>query len=266
MVSYIDASQEAVRAAGKALVEKLGKVAVRQKSPADLVTDADLAAQEIIATTLRRAFPTHEVLGEEDGLREASRVSQAEYCWVVDPLDGTTNYAHNVPHFSVSVALLHRGEPLVGSILDPLRDELFSAVRGEGAWLNGSAIHTSNVVSMSEALAAIGLPPMVREDSPDLAAFLRAVPRFQAIRRTGSTALNLAYVAMGRFDATWSFSARVWDMAAGVLLVQESGGAARSPNGGSLDVGSGHFLVSATERLGRDIELLLSVPPLEGGR
>jgi myo-inositol-1(or 4)-monophosphatase len=262
MVSYLDVCRRAARNAGTVLVEKMGKVTVRHKSPADLVTDADLAAEQIITTMLRREFPDHSILSEEGQPGEAALA--AEYCWVVDPLDGTTNYAHGAPHFSVSVALVERGEPLVACVFDPLRDELFWAVRGQGAWLGDHAIRSSSVVSMSEALGAIGLPPQVQGDSPDLVALLRAVPRFQALRRTGSTALNLAYVAAGRFDAAWGFATRTWDVAAGVLLVREAGGMVCSPNGGDSDLCSGRFLVAATQTLGHEIASLLSDPPIEG--
>jgi myo-inositol-1(or 4)-monophosphatase len=180
----------------------------------------------------------------------------------VDPLDGTTNFAHGVPHFSVSVALLQRGRLRVGSVFDPLRDELFSAVEGQGARLNGKPIHTSSVAAAVDGLAAIGFPPGVDEHSADLKAFLRAIPRFQAMRRTGSAALNLAYVAMGRYDATWSYSTRIWDMAAGVLLVREAGGIVDSPTGGELELPSGQFLASANERLHQEITRLLNTPPL----
>ncbi len=263
MVSYIDLCQRAIRAGGAALVERLGNANVWQKSPADLVTDADFAAQEIIVRTLRRALPTHEVLGEEDAVGEPSAPFDAEFCWVVDPLDGTTNFAHAVPHFSVSIALFHRGEIVVGSVFDPIRNELFSAVKGEGAQLNGHSIRASSVASTADALAAVGFPPRVAEGSRDLKAFLRTVPRFQAMRRTGSAALNLAYVAMGRFDAAWAYSTRIWDIAAGVLLVSESGGVVRSPGGGEIELRSGQFLASATEKLSQEITLLLNTPPLD---
>ncbi|MBN1591093.1 MAG: inositol monophosphatase [Pirellulales bacterium] len=269
MLRYIEICEKAVRAGGTTLIERLGSAHVWQKSPADLVTDADLASQEIVTRILRQAFPAHEVLGEEDVGDEAGETSgklEAEFCWVLDPLDGTTNFAHGVPHFSVSLALLHRGEPLVGSVFDPLRDELFSAVAGRGASLNGKHIRTSNVATASEAVAAIGFPPGVNENSPDLKAFLRAIPRFQALRRTGSAALNLAYVAMGRYDASWSYSTRIWDMAAGVLLVRESDGTVCSPKGEDLDLRSGQFLVSATGKLNQEIQLLLNTPSLDAER
>jgi len=261
MVSYHEIGEAAVRLGGVALMERFGNVTVRLKSPADLVTDADLASQKVIADFLHDALPGHEVLGEEDSPDQSHNPLDAEYCWVVDPLDGTTNFAHQVPHFSVSLALVERGELRVGSVFDPMRNELFSAARNEGARLNGTPIRTSRVERIEDALAGIGFPPQVDERSPDFQAFVRAVSRFQALRRTGSAALNLAYVAAGRFDASWSYSTRIWDMAAGTLLVREAGGVVGSPSGGPMALRSGRFLASANERLGREITQLLSTVP-----
>lgn len=258
MVSYLEVCQKAARAGGAVLNERLGKVRVRLKSPADLVTDADLASQEIVTATLREAFADHQILGEEDLGGPAVDPINAEFCWVIDPLDGTTNFAHEVPHFCVSIALLHRGRLEAGCIFDPLRDELFSAARGEGAQLNGNPIQTSRVTTIEGALGAIGLPTVVDPQSPDLEAMLRAIPRFQALRRTGSMALNLAYVAMGRFDAVWCYSARIWDIAAGILLIQESGGTVTSPWASELELSSGQFLAAANQRLSKQIVELLA--------
>jgi len=265
MVSYIEICEKAARLGGAVLVERLGNVRVRLKSPADLVTDADLAAQRIIAATVREALPDHQIVGEEDVAGSSPASLRAEYCWVVDPLDGTTNFAHRVPHFCVSLALLRRGEVQLGCVFDPLRDELFSAIAGHGAWLNGDPIRTSGVAETADALAAIGLPPVVDDRSLDLKAFLRAIPRFQALRRTGSTALNLAYVAAGRFDATWAYAAHIWDIAAGVLLVREAGGEVCSPRGSELELPSGQFLAAANQRLSQEIVSLLGTPPLAEG-
>ena len=261
MVSYIELCQDAVRAAGTMLITKLGNVDVRQKAPADLVTDADIAAERIIVELIRDAFPSHRAVGEEETAGTARLASPDEYYWVTDPLDGTTNYAHGVPHFCVSLALIHGRDLLVGGIYDPLRDELFSAVRGEGACLNGQPIRSSRVGRVSDALAGIGFPPSVKEDSPDLRAFLKAVPCFQGLRRTGSAALNMAYVASGRFDAAWSYSTRVWDMAAGSILVREAGGEVSAPDGSVLNPWSGRFLVAATASLHQEtMRLLTGVP------
>jgi myo-inositol-1(or 4)-monophosphatase len=223
---YITTCERAARAAGAVLLDKLGRVEARQKAPADLVTEADTASQDLIFRMLREKFPDH-------GL---------------------------VPHFCVSVALEHDGELLVGVVYNPVADECFSATAGGGALLNGKRIHASSISTIGSALAAIGFPPGVNRDCPDLKAFLSTLPHCQAIRRTGSAALNLCYVAAGRFDATWSFSTRIWDMAAGVLLVREAGGVATSPSGGSLDLPSGQFLACANPQLHAELMLYVTRP------
>jgi myo-inositol-1(or 4)-monophosphatase len=242
------------------LLDKLGRVEARQKAPADLVTEADTASQDLIFRMLREKFPDHGLLGEEDCQPDGVSAGSAPYRWIVDPLDGTTNYVHGVPHFCVSVALEHDGELLVGVVYNPVADECFSATAGGGALLNGKRIHASSISTIGSALAAIGFPPGVNRDCPDLKAFLSTLPHCQAIRRTGSAALNLCYVAAGRFDATWSFSTRIWDMAAGVLLVREAGGVATSPSGGSLDLPSGQFLACANPQLHAELMLYVTRP------
>ena len=167
--------------------------------------------------------------------------ARAEYRWIVDPLDGTTNFVHGVPHYCVSLALERNGELLVGAVYDPLLEECFTAAAGQGAWLNGRPIHTSQVSLLSEALAAVGFPPKVTRDSPDLLLFLEMVCRCQAIRRTGSSALNLCYLAAGRFDLYWSYSTNIWDVAAGVLILREAGGHDNIPRGRGLLPGGGPF-------------------------
>jgi myo-inositol-1(or 4)-monophosphatase len=251
VTDYVAVSRQAAEAAASVLVDKLGKVAARKKGPRDLVTEADLEAQRAVEDVVRAAFPEHAVVGEEgptSGESEHGRAGQP-YRWIVDPLDGTTNFVHGVPHFAVSVALEHDGTLLAGTVLDPIAGECFTAGHGIGARLNDRPLQTSGVEHMGEALCAVGFAADVREDSPDLAAFLRVLPQCQAIRRTGSAALNVAYVAAGRFDAAWAFSTKLWDIAAGVLLVREAGGVATSPDGGALSLDSGVFLVSAGPEL-----------------
>jgi myo-inositol-1(or 4)-monophosphatase len=247
MVDYVTTCEKAVRAGGAVILDWIGRVDVRKKGPADLVTQADLASQATIRRTVLDAFPDHCMLGEEREDRDAPEYTaqRTEYRWIADPLDGTTNYVHGVPHYSVSLALERNGELLVGAVYDPLREECFTATAGQGAWLNGGPIRTSQVVQLSEALAAVGFPPQVRPDSPDLHVFLQALTRCQAIRRTGSTALNLCYLAAGRFDVYWSFSANVWDVAAGVLMVCEAGGEITSPDGGPFTLEDCRFLAAA---------------------
>ncbi len=250
MLEYAEVCERAARAGGAVLLAKMGRVEAREKGPADLVTEADFASQEAVRQVVQEAYPEHEVLGEE-GSREhrAGAGNASAYRWVVDPLDGTTNYVHGVPHFCVSVALQRGEELLVGTVFDPVSGECFSAAAGQGAWLDGRPIRTSGTTTCGESLAAIGFPPGATLEAPDVRAFLAALPHCQSLRRTGSAALNLAYVAVGRFDASWSFSTRIWDIAAGILLIREAGGVASSPSGGVLEAIGGRFLVASTASL-----------------
>jgi len=226
MPDYAKTCEKAVRAGGAVVLDWIDRFEVKEKGPADLVTEADFASQEAIRKIIFEAFPDHGLLGEEDESLEAA--DRAEYRWIVDPLDGTTNYVHKVPHYSVSLALERDGQVLTAAVFDPTRDECFTAVAGEGAFLNGHPIRTSQVRQLSGALAAVGFPPGAGRDSPDLAVFLEAVDKCQAIRRTGSAALNLCYLAAGRFDVFWSFSTKIWDVAAGILILREAGGTVTS--------------------------------------
>lgn len=227
---YLKICEAAARTGGAAVQSWVGKFEVRQKGPADLVTQADLASQEAIRRVVLGAYPNHSLLGEEDD-RGQAEVSRTEYRWIADPLDGTTNFVHGVPHYCVSLALERRGEPLVGAIYNPVSEECFTAATGQGAWLNGKPIRTSQVTDLSEALAVMGLPPQVKPDSSDFLVFLKAVFSCQSIRRSGSAALNLSYLAAGRYDVFWSYGTKIWDVAAGVLLVREAGGALCSAQG-----------------------------------
>jgi myo-inositol-1(or 4)-monophosphatase len=261
MPEFLPVCEKAARAAAAVLMENFGKVTPREKGPADLVTEADLAAQRACRRTILESFPNHVVIGEEDD--EASgrgRSARSDYRWVVDPLDGTTNYVHRVPHFCVSLALEHRGELLVGTVFNPVSGECFTAAAGEGAYLNGQRIHTSGVTCLSQALAGTGFPAVVRDDSQDLILFLRAIKLCQSVRRTGSAGLNLAYLAAGRFDVAWCYSTKVWDVAAGVLLIREAGGIVSGPTGGPFVLEEARLLAAATEPLHRELaELATSV-------
>lgn len=245
---YMRVCEAAVRAGGQVVQDWAGRFDVRKKGPADLVTQADLASQEIVRKTVLASFPSHCVLGEETEPNQGP-AARAEYRWIVDPLDGTTNYVHGVPHYCVSLALERNGRLLVGAVFDPRLGECFTAIDGRGAWLNGQPIRVSRVSSLSEGLAAVGFAPNVQPDAPDLRMFLAMVARCQAIRRTGSSALNLCYLAAGRHDLYWSYSTRIWDVAAGVLLVREAGGCVTSPSGGEFSLEEAHFLAAATPEL-----------------
>lgn len=257
MQEYLRICEEAVRAGGSVIQDWVGRFEIRKKGPADLVTQADLASQQEIQRILLGAFPEHCLLGEE---ADDSQIPSArtEYRWIVDPLDGTTNYVHQVPHYCVSLALERNGDLLVGAVFDPVSDECYTASCGGGAFLNGKRIHSSQVSELSEALAVVGFPPNVTLSSPDLLVFLEAVQRCQAIRRTGSAALNLCYLAAGRFDVFWSFATKIWDVAAGVLIVREAGGVVTSPEGGDFVLEEARFLAAATRPLHADMLELVS--------
>ncbi len=240
----------AARAGAEQLMAWRGRFSTREKSAFDLVTDADLASQEAIQAAISKEFPDHGFLGEES---PAAEQLAKPYCWVVDPLDGTTNYVHDFPFFAVSVAVVQAGKVVAGAIFDPLRDELFLAGAGLGATLNGKPFTTSGAEVLGKSLLAVSFPPNLNTDMPDLKAFLRAAPKCLAVRRTGSAAMNLAYVACGRLDGHWAFNIHPWDSAAGVLLVSEAGGIATSCQGKNYDVTSGDYLVAATPQLHQDL-------------
>jgi myo-inositol-1(or 4)-monophosphatase len=222
---------EAARAGGQLLREWRGKFAVSRKGPRDFVTEADYAAQREIRRVVTSAFPTHGFVGEEadsgSGQPPSGTPGHAGHGlrWIVDPLDGTSNYVHDFPAYCVSVALAEGDELLVGCIYDPLRDECFSARKGGGAWLDDRPIHVPDLVDPAEALAAVSFPPHVTADSQAVADFLSVLPHVHTVRRTGSTALNLAYVACGRLHAFWVRRIACWDVAAGLLIAREAGAA-----------------------------------------
>jgi myo-inositol-1(or 4)-monophosphatase len=246
--------QRAARLAGQVLLDRAGRVQVREKGPADLVTEADLASQEVIRKTLLGAFPGHGFLAEEN-LAIAS--SDDDFRWIVDPLDGTTNYVHGIPQYSVSIALEQSGKLLVGTVYDPVADECFSALAGGGAWLGEKRLHASRQQALSHAVVAMSFPPAARRDAPEVQEFLAILDHAQAMRRMGSSALNLSYLAAGRFDAYWSSSTRIWDIAAGVLLVQEAGGLVTDRHGGPFALDPPHFIAAATPQLHAEISKLL---------
>jgi myo-inositol-1(or 4)-monophosphatase len=263
---YLRVCEAAVRAGGRVVQDWAGRFDVRKKGPADLVTQADFASQEIVRKTVLGAFPEHSLLGEETEPNQPA-AGRAEYRWIVDPLDGTTNYVHGVPHYCVSLALERNGRLLVGAVYDPILDECFTAIEGGGARLNGQAIHASEVSTLSEALAAVGFPPNSQAAGLDVRVFLEMLPRCQAIRRSGSSALNLCYLAAGRFDLYWSYSTRIWDVAAGVLIVREAGGQVTSPSGGEFSLEEAHFLAAATPSLHAQLlDIAVQLPPAAGHR
>ena len=257
---YLTACEQAARAGGEVLLSWVGRFEAWEKGPSDLVSEADLASQEAIRGMLMVEFPKHAFLSEEghDVLDPA-----AEYCWVVDPLDGTTNYVHTLPHYAVSVALLEQGKPIVGTVFDPVHDECFTCAAGGGAFLNGQSIRTSDVTELSGALVAGSFAARVEAGSREIEQFIAAVLGCQAVRRTGSAALNMCYLAAGRVDAFWARSTHVWDVAAGALLVEEAGGVVTGLDGQPLDLRKPYPVATANPTLHRHFqELLANAPPL----
>lgn len=224
-------------------------VSTEYKGDVDIVTEADRASEQLIREKLKAAFPTHGVYGEE-GTRDQM---ESEYRWYVDPLDGTTNFAHGFPAFCVVLGLEHRpaglaadadGEMVAGVVYDPLRNEMFSAERGKGAFLNGRAIHVSKTKTLQESLTATGFPSRKRHASPNVHFYQEITLRSHGVRRAGSAALDLAYVACGRLDGFWEFNLNPWDTSAGVLLVTEAGGTVTHFDGGKFTLDSREVLAT----------------------
>jgi myo-inositol-1(or 4)-monophosphatase len=208
------------REAGALLLSYFGKVAIEYKGEVDLVTEADRRAEALIVERIRSRWPDHEITGEEGTRTDTG----GAFRWYVDPLDGTTNFAHGYPVFCVSLALEHRGRRIAGVVYDPTRDEMFAAEKGSGASLNGRPIRVSRTAALAESLVATGFPSSKRHQDPNIHFYHRITLRTHGVRRAGSAAMDLAYTACGRFDAYWEFNLNPWDTAAGVLLVQEAGG------------------------------------------
>jgi myo-inositol-1(or 4)-monophosphatase len=218
---------------------------IEYKGEADLVTAADRAAEKLIRERIAEKWPDHDILGEEQGLNDRG----SEYRWYVDPLDGTTNFAHGFPVFCVSMGLEHRisgedGHRVAAVIYDPTRDELFSAAQGKGAYLNGKAIHVSKTPTLKESLLATGFPSHKRHKNPNIYFYHQITLRSHGVRRAGSAALDLCYVAAGRTDAFWEFNLNPWDTAAGVLIVEEAGGKVARFDGSPFELNSRETLAS----------------------
>ncbi len=239
LTEYLAAATEAARLGAAKLEEWRHRFTVREKARADLVTDADNASQRAIKDYLLGRFPDHLFVGEEDCFGkpiEATRPpAGAPPTWVVDPLDGTVNYVHDVPAYCVSVGLLIDGKPAVGAIYDPRVGELFTAATGRGAQLNGQPIRVSPTPTLRDSLVSTGFPAKWEAQLRNLEAWKRVAYHAQALRRGGSTALNLAYVAAGRFDGYWGYDNWAWDVLAGVVLVAEAGGTLTTVGGGPFD-------------------------------
>ena len=231
----------AARSAGNVIIRNLGKLdtlAIHTKDRNDFVTEVDRQAEQEIIYTLRKAFPDHGILAEESGLREGD-----ENQWIIDPLDGTTNFLHGFPQFAVSIAMRHKGRMEHGVIYDPLRQELFTASRGAGAMLNDRRIRVTKRKTLEGSLLGTGFPFKSQHHLETYLDMFRALfPQTAGIRRAGSAALDLAYVASGRLDGFWEIGLNIWDMAAGVLLIQEAGGLSSDFSGGHNHLESGNIV------------------------
>lgn len=236
---------KAARKAARGLLRDFGEVEQLQvlvKGPGDFVSRADMKAEEVIRAELMEARPNYGWLGEEGGEAKGADPTRR---WIVDPLDGTTNFLHGMPHWSISIALEHKGEIVAGVVHDPVKDEIFVAEKGSGAWLNDRRLRVSGRKEMMEMIFATGLPYAAQ--SGVLPQALRemgaVIPRCAGIRRMGSAALDLAYVAAGRVDGFWQYGLKPWDMAAGLLLVREAGGFAGPVDDGA-DVYDGRVIAA----------------------
>jgi myo-inositol-1(or 4)-monophosphatase len=232
---YLHAAKEAARRAAAVLDDWRRRFAVCERGRFDLVTDADLASQRVTQEFLASRLPAHGFLAEEGPARLARPGRDAPPTWIVDPLDGTTNYVHGFPFYCVSIGLQVAGELVVGVIYEPSRDELFAAARNLGAWLGDEPLTTTRTKQMEESLLTTGFPADLR-GRDELHAWWRHFGlRSHGLRRTGSTALNLAYIAAGRVDGFWAFDSNPWDVAAGVVLVREAGGTVTNIDGSTFD-------------------------------
>jgi myo-inositol-1(or 4)-monophosphatase len=230
------------RQAGAVLMGGYGHVRhIQQKGVIDLVTEFDKRSEELILSFLQQEFPDHSILAEESGRNETI----SEYQWLIDPLDGTTNFAHGIPIFSVSIGLLKNNVPLVGVVYDPFRDEMFSAELGHGATLNNEPIQVSSRADLGQAVISTGFPYDVRTNPRNnLAQFAQFQLRTQAVRHLGSAALDCTWTAMGRLDGYWEFGVQPWDIGAGALIVLEAGGRITFVDGNENFLSTASILVS----------------------
>lgn len=260
---FLPPMEEIAREAGALLMDYFRqRVTVEYKGEADLVTVADRKSELLIRERLHERWPSFDILGEEGGLQDTG----SDYRWYVDPLDGTTNFAHGFPVFCVSMGLDYKGERIAGVIYDPTRDELFSAEKGGGAFLNQQPIRVSKVARLAECLVATGFPSHKRHKNPNIFFYHQITLHTHGVRRAGSAALDLCYVASGRLDGFWEFNLNPWDTAAGVLMVQEAGGTVSDFKGRPFQLDSRETLASnglVHEQLLNEIEQVFSGNDLE---
>ena len=239
MPSYVEAAAAIAREAGALLSTFFERrIGFELKGDYDLVTEADRSSEKLVIERLRSSFPSHSIVAEEGGAHSGS----SDYCWYVDPLDGTTNFAHGFPMYNVTLALEHAGQLIAGVVFDPEHDEMFSAERGSGAFLNNRPIHVSKVARVEDALVATGFPSKKRHQDINVHFYYQLAMITHGVRRAGAAALDLAYVASGRLDGFWEFGLNPWDMAAGTLLIEEAGGTCSDMKGGPARLRGPHLL------------------------
>ena len=255
---YLATAVQAVIKAGAMQMAGIDHLSVEKKGPIDLVTQIDRDVERMFRALVGERFPGHAVLAEEFEVR-GDRQNAAEYCWVFDPVDGTTNYAHGLPIFCCACSLERHGQPIVAAIYDPSRRELFTAERGAGAWLNGAPMRVSSAETLINSLLCTGFPYTVHTEGDYLLGlfgdFLRSA---RAVRRLGSAAIDLAYVAAGRFDGFWEVRLNPWDLSAGALLIQEAGGEVSTLAGGPFDSRLGEIVASNGRIHGQMVETIRS--------
>ncbi len=250
MQSVLESACEAARVGGKILREQLGKAVVREKGPADLVTDADLASQRAIEQLLMGRFPQHAFMGEESTEEQRQQaVASGKPTWVVDPLDGTANYAHGMLGFSVSIALIDGNQPRIGVVYDPMSDVMYTAEQSGQVSKNGKPIRVSGCAQISPAMVCCSFRPGVSRQDPEINQFLNVLERSQSLRRLGSAALNLCYVAEGCLDAYWASSVKTWDIAAGYLIAKNAGAVFSNIEGAAFDIWNPKFVAASSLEL-----------------
>ncbi|MEN6317391.1 MAG: inositol monophosphatase family protein [Syntrophaceae bacterium] len=257
MDEYRDFMLSVAQEAGIFLKEKLNdKHIIDYKGEINIVTEADRISEEIITSKIHRMFPNHDILAEESTCTSKG----SEYRWIIDPLDGTTNYAHGYPVFCVSIALEKEGAICLGVIYNPMLNEVFVAEKGKGAFLNGQKISVSETTDLSKSLLATGFPYDIRNDeNNNMNYFNGMAKKAQAIRRAGSAALDMAYIAMGRFDGFWELKLMPWDTAAGWLLICEAGGKVTDIFGGEFHLESPHVLATNGKIHNRMIDVIINI-------
>lgn len=260
---HLEIAIRAARAGAAELMSRRNTRDVMKKSPKDLVTDADFASQRVIRKVLTNAFDGYAFVGEEQGETDppaAVKAGQpsAPPCWVCDPLDGTVNYVHGLGSFAVSIGLHHRGRMVLGVVYDPVREEMYTAIEGGQAMLNNRTIAVSGCQEIGESLLACSFPAGVRGGDPEVARFIRVLERCRSLRRLGSCALNLCYVAAGRLDAYWATKVCSWDAAAGGVIARAAGATLTAYDGGEMDDWDPKFCVAGSQALQSELVGLLS--------